>query len=139
MVAALDRLFSPAPRELRRPSPSSRRAPWRALALGRSARLAVKSREAASFRDRAGVPRAVQHADKNEFRFGRRVIDGVSALENYTQARREILPRRTRKRKLQQSLARVLDLGKQARGGRFRGFGSDIDPDFGKVGFRRVG
>ena len=57
----------------------------------------------------------------------------------HAQVRREAPARRSRKRKFQQPVPSAGDLGKQARGGRFRGFGSDASPDFGKIGFRRVG
>jgi hypothetical protein len=49
------------------------------------------------------------------------------------------ISRRSQKRKLQQSPPRVRDLGEQARRYSLGGFGGDIRPNFGKVGFRLVG
>ena len=81
----------------------------------------------------------MQNANEDELRFGRHVIEGVIALENHAQARDERLARRSQKRKLQQSPARVRDLGEQARRYRLGGFGGNVRPNFGKVGFRRLG
>jgi hypothetical protein len=40
---------------------------------------------------------------------------------------------------VKQPVAIVLDLVDEAGGCRFRGFDGDVEPDFGKVGFRCVG
>ena len=81
----------------------------------------------------------MQHADDEDFALVRQIIDCVFVLQEDAQALRELLTWRSRAGKCQQSIASTANPGKQAIGRRLRSLGSNIGPDFGKVGFGRVG
>src|ERR1700733_8836307 len=66
------------------------------------------------------------------------VVDGVVAGETDAQPSRKIFPRRRCKGEVKKPVAIVLDLVDEARRCCPRGFDGDVEPNFGKVGFRRV-
>lgn len=81
----------------------------------------------------------MQHADNHDLGFRRKIIDRIAAVESNAQIGRELMARRARKRKILQAGKDCVDFVEQARRRRFRTVVGDISPDFGKVGFRRVG
>ena len=85
------------------------------------------------------VPRAMKHADDNQFCFSGRIVNCVFPVKRHPHPLRESIPRRPGKRKIEQMREGRLNSAEQALRGRFRGFESDIGPDFCKIGFRRVG
>lgn len=89
-------------------------------------------------RDRGGVARAMQDADDNDLRLAANVIDGVIALKRHAQTARQAIARRPRHREVQQASACRPDLVEERGRGGLRILG-DESPDFGQVGFRRIG
>ena len=85
------------------------------------------------------VARTVQDANNHKLTFIMHVIDGVVAGKRDTQARRKIVARRCRQRKMEKRLAIAFDLIDEAFRRRFGSFDGDIKPNLGKVGFGRVG
>ena len=86
-----------------------------------------------------GIASAVQNPHDHDRVLVVQIVDGVIARKAHTQARCEILPRGGGKRKMQQWIAILFDPVDQARRCRLGSFAGDIEPDFGKVGFRRLG
>jgi hypothetical protein len=82
----------------------------------------------------SGVTRAVQHADNHDGFGGRRVVDGVRVMEYHAERGRELRPRRSGVRKVTERLTRRFNCLDEARGDFGRGFGCDVEPDFGEVG-----
>jgi hypothetical protein len=89
--------------------------------------------------DGCGVTRAVQNADDYEFSVVVDIVDGVIAREADAKGWRKILARRAGERKSEKRLAIVFDLVDDPCRGRRRGFGGDVEPDFGEVGLCGIG
>jgi hypothetical protein len=85
------------------------------------------------------VTRAMQHANDDEFALIVTVVDDVVASKARAQAGRELLARGSGKRELTERLARVFDFVDEPRRGRLRCLQGNVGPDFGKIGFGRVG
>src|SRR5208282_1682104 len=62
-----------------------------------------------------------------------------SCQKTDAQAGRKVVSRRGGKWKMKQRIAILLDPVYEPRRGRLGGFDGDVEPDFGEVGFRRVG
>ncbi len=95
--------------------------------------------QATALGDCDNVTSAVQHADNNQFIRSRLVIDGVGAVESDAQVRCELIPRGAGKREMLQWLERRFDLADEARRDLLGCTESDPRPEFGEIGFRRVG
>ena len=81
----------------------------------------------------------MQHANDNQLAFVVMVVDDVIAGKTRAQAGSKLLARGAGKRKITERLARLFDLVEQPRRGRLRRLDGNIVPDFGKIGFGRVG
>ena len=82
-----------------------------------------------------GVARTMEDADDYELAFVMKVIDGVVAGE----ADAKLFARRAGHRETTERLAIALDLVYEPVRCRFGSFDGDVKPDFGEVGFGRVG
>jgi hypothetical protein len=80
-----------------------------------------------------------QDTNNHELTFIVHVVDGIIAREADPQAGRKTGTCRCGKREMKQWLAIGLDLVDEPRCGRLRGFGRNVKPDFGEVGFGCVG
>jgi hypothetical protein len=69
----------------------------------------------------------------------RQVVDGVGAVERDTKARGKLVARGTGERKVPQWLKGLLDRIDKTGRDRLRRFECERRPDFGEVGFGRVG
>jgi hypothetical protein len=97
-------------------------------------------RKAAVLRQGGGITRAVQDADDNDLSFVVQVVvDGVIARKTDTQPWREFLSRGAGKWKMKQRVAILFDLVDEARRYRLGALDGNIEPDFGEIGFRRLG
>ena len=67
------------------------------------------------------------------------IVDGVITGETDAQVGREVLARGRSEWKMPQRFAILFDPVDESRCCRLRGLDSDVEPDFGKVGFRRLG
>lgn len=81
----------------------------------------------------------MQHADDNQFIRPRFVIDGVGAVEGDAQVWCELFPRRAGKREMPQRFERRFDLADEADRDLLGCIESDPRPEFGEIGFCRVG
>ena len=69
----------------------------------------------------------------------RQVVDGVGAVKRHTKARGKMVTRGTGERKVPQGFKGLLDRIDKAGRDRLRCFEGQRSPDFGEVGFGRVG
>ena len=81
----------------------------------------------------------MQHPNDHKLMLIVQVVDGIVARKTDAQAGRKVVSRRGGKWKMKQRIAILLDPVYEPRCGRLGGFDGDVEPDFGKVGFRRVG
>jgi hypothetical protein len=82
---------------------------------------------------------SMQHPNDHELMLIVQVVDGIGAGKTDAQAGRKVVSRRGGKWKMKQRIAILLDPVYEPRRGRLGGFDGDVEPDFGEVGFRRVG
>jgi len=90
-------------------------------------------------RQGSSITRAVQDADDNDLTFVVQVVEGVIARKTDTQPWRKILARGRSERKMPQRFAILLDPVDEPRRYRLGSLDGNIEPDFGEIGFRRVG
>jgi hypothetical protein len=90
-------------------------------------------------RQGCGVTRAMQDANNHERILVMHIVDGAIAGKTHAQAWREILARGRGERKISKGFAILLDLVDESRRSRLGSFTSNIEPDFGKVGFGLLG
>ena len=95
--------------------------------------------KAAMLRQGSGITRTMQDANDHKLMFIVVVVDRVIARETYAQAGREVVARGGGERKIPQRFAILFDPVDKARRSRLGGFDGDVKPDFGEVGFRRLG
>ncbi len=81
----------------------------------------------------------MQYPDDHDFIDLRQVIDGMIAMEEHPQAGRQFLPRDSHQGEGLHLCEAGCDVGNEACGDLFRGFQRKIAPDFGQIGFRRLG
>jgi hypothetical protein len=123
---------------------NARTAAWRrAGALKLCARLAhrLKSscRKPAMFDYSRQIASAVEDAHDDDFGIRREIIDGVAAGERDAQLGGELRTKWIAHGKPSHAIKDGSDLGDQLVGDVFGAFARDIRPDFGKIGFCRVG
>src|SRR5580658_1186812 len=80
----------------------------------------------------------MKHTHDDKLRLLANVVDRVIALKRDTQSSRKLVTRRARRGEVKQAHACRFDLVDQLRRGGF-GIDGNVSPDFGKVGFRRIG
>ena len=81
----------------------------------------------------------MQHANDHELALIMQKVDGVIAGKTHAQAGRKVARGGAASGKMEQRLAILLDLVDEPRRRRLGGFDRNIEPDFGEVGFRRIG
>ena len=86
-----------------------------------------------------GVARAVQDANDHKLALVMHVIDSVVTREADTKPGRKIFAGRSGQGKVPERLAITLDLVDEPVRSRLRSFDGKVKPDFGEVGFCRLG
>jgi hypothetical protein len=85
------------------------------------------------------ITRRMQHTNDHKLPLIVHAIDRVIAGETHAQTGRKIFARGRREREMEQRLAIILDLVEEPRRYGLGSLSSNIEPDVGEVGFRRVG
>jgi len=86
-----------------------------------------------------GVTRAMQDTNNHKLAVVMDIVDGVIAGKRNAQTGRKMAACGRGKRKVQKRFAIRFDPGYQPRRRRLGSFDGDVEPNLGKVGFRRVG
>ena len=94
--------------------------------------------ETTTFEDGSDVTGAMKHTDNHQHVRKRLVINRVRSMEYGTQFRSQFRARDTGERKIAHGLESCRDPIDEIGRDRFGRFGSQINPDFRKVGFRRL-
>jgi len=81
----------------------------------------------------------MHHTDDHQLVRLSKVIDRIGGLKRHAKARCEVVARRASERKMAHRIKRSFEFVEKSRRDGFRGFGGEISPNLGQVGFRRLG
>ena len=96
-------------------------------------------REFAALGDGRDIARTMNDAHDDQLGGTHEIVDRVFLVERDSQAGGKMLALRAAQRKVQKGLKRAAEGMDKVGGDALRGFGGDRCPDFGEVGFRRLG